>query len=491
MVPTIAQRGLPLAALLLPGALLLSGCTGLLGAGEVTRTVGGQARRGIFVSPYSYEHFLRGELAYAAGDWAHAAEEFRAARAGPEDDPFLIARLADCFDRLGREAQALSLLEEGESLDPDSELVHLARGHIHARHERIEEATAAFARASAAAPESEAGPLALSAMLRDDHPSEANAVLERYLARVGDRSAGAGAARARLRLFVERGDALGAVEAVRQILRVAPTRAPEIRDAVQTALDRDRPELALRLSRALPPQDAPTVQLEAALAAGETELARGLVAGWMPSDTAGVVRVAEVTLALGDNARAVELARVAVASEGGAPAALVLGRALRANGERAEAARVLATIEPGSQAWPAAPIELAETLADIGAPALAAEVLAEAHRRRAGPELLIAWGRARGRAGDVDGALETLAGDAPSLVAARAHVLEAAGRDADAVYRQLPADAPEVHERDRIRAQAEQRWDEGHTDAARALLDAWIARAPEDRATRARRTRMR
>ncbi|MFK7984542.1 MAG: tetratricopeptide repeat protein [Sandaracinaceae bacterium] len=471
-------------------AVLLSGCTGLLGAGEVTRTVGGEARRGIFVSPYSYEHFLRGELAYAAGDWGRAAEEFRAARAGPEDDPFLIARLADCFDRLGREARALALLDEGASLDPDSELLHMARGHIHARHERMDEATAAFARASAAAPESEAGPLALSAVLRDAHPGEANAVLERYLSRVGDRASSAGAARARLRLFIERGDALGAVEAVREILRVAPTRAAEIRDAAQTALDRGQPELALRLTLALPPQEAPTLELEAALAAGENELARGLLAGWMPSDEEALVRVAAGTLALGDSARAIELARVALSSNGGARARLVLGRALRAHGDRAQAVRVLSRIEPGSQAWPDAPIELARTLQDASATALAAEVLAEAHRRRPSPELRLAWGRARGRAGDIDGALATLAGDAAPLLAARAQILEAAGREPDPVYRALPADAVDVSPRDRVRAQAEQRWEQGRTDEARALLDAWLERAPEDRATRARRERM-
>src|SRR5690606_28861175 len=79
-------------------------------------------------------------------------------------------------------------------------------------------------------------------------------------------------------------------------------------------------------------------------------------------------------LALGTPARAAELARVAVRGDGGPPARLGLGRALRAQGRLGEAAEVLASIEPGSGAWPDGPIELAETLEAAGRPALAAEV---------------------------------------------------------------------------------------------------------------------
>src|SRR5690606_15256738 len=99
---------------------------------------------------------------------------------------------------------ALELLAEGEALDPDSELIWLTRGAIHERHGRADEAIEAYARAASSAPRSESGPLALSRLLRSrGEVAQADAVLERYL----ERGHGAGAARARLRLAVERRDA--------------------------------------------------------------------------------------------------------------------------------------------------------------------------------------------------------------------------------------------------------------------------------------------
>ena len=131
------------------------GCGPQYGAGAITRRLDGQPRTGIFVSPFSYEHFVRGELAYVAGDLRQAREEFLLARAGPEDDPLLIARLADVLDRLGREEEALAVLREGDALDPESELIWLTRGRIHERRGRIEEAKEAYSRALSLAPRSE------------------------------------------------------------------------------------------------------------------------------------------------------------------------------------------------------------------------------------------------------------------------------------------------------------------------------------------------
>src|SRR5690606_31159882 len=110
---------------------------------------------------------------------------------------------------------ALELLDEGERLDADSELLWMTRGDIHARHDRVEAARGAYSRAAAAAPASEAGPLALAERLRaEGQPEEASAVLARYL----ERASAPGAARARLRLAVEEGDPSAAAEAVRRLL---------------------------------------------------------------------------------------------------------------------------------------------------------------------------------------------------------------------------------------------------------------------------------
>ncbi|HBQ13074.1 MAG TPA: hypothetical protein DEF51_18700, partial [Myxococcales bacterium] len=152
------------------------------------------------------------------------------------------------------------------------------------------------ARAAAAAPRSEAGPLALSRVLRaQDRDEEADATLERFL----DRGEGAGAARARLALAVERRDALAAAQAVRALLEAAPARASEVRDAVRVALDTDHPELALRLLQALPGEEDRESRLRAALLAGDRDRAEGILARWMPEGPTELLRVAEGYLAVG------------------------------------------------------------------------------------------------------------------------------------------------------------------------------------------------
>lgn len=471
---------------LLPLVVLASiGCGPMYGAGTITRRLDGEPRTGIFVSPFSYEHFVRGELAYVAGDLRQAREEYLLARAGPEDDPLLIARLADVLDRLGREEEALAVLREGDALDAESELISLTRGRIHERRGRIEEAKEAYSRALSLAPRSEDGPLALAALLRaHGEPAEADAVLERYLERAG----GAGAARARLALAVEHGQAQAAADAVRALLEIAPARAGEVRSAVRAALDAGQPELAQRLLAALPEADADRpLRLRAALDAGDRARAEGLLASWMPDTTSELVTVARGYLAVGMPDRAIELAQVALRTDGGPTAQLVLGRALRARGRLGEAVEVLATIGPGTGAWPEAPLELAETLRSAGLPALAAEALARAHAERPTIELAIALAAAREEAGDPAGALAALEGDDARVRVARARLLERLGRvdEAATLYATL-GDDPAIGEGARLRAEVEAAWRDGERERAIARLSEWVEAAPEDLLARAR-----
>lgn len=465
-------------------AILLWGCGGW-GSSTLRRTVGGESRPGAFVSPFSYEHFVRAELAEIRGDLRQAAEEYRLARAGPEDDTFVIARLADVVDRLGREREAVQLLAQGDQMDPDDESIWLTRGRIHERHGRMDDAAEAFARAAIAAPSSEAGPLALATVMRErGDPDEADAVLSRYLSR----ASGAGAARARLALAIDHRDPLAAAEAVRSLLEAAPTRADEVRGAATTALDGDQPELALRLLAVLPdaPEDRP-LRLRAMIAARDLEQAEGLLGGWMPNGPVELVEVARGYLAVARPEQALEVGRVAMSVGGGPPAQLVVGRALRASGRLGEAVEVLASIEPGSRAWPDAPIELAATLRDAGQPAAGAEVLERARSERDDVALRLALAEARFEAGYPESSLTALEGADPRLRAARARLLDRMGRhdDATAAYRELPSDDPSIPENDRIRAQAEHLV-RAERERAIALLSSWVEAAPEDSLAAAR-----
>ncbi|MEZ4335746.1 MAG: tetratricopeptide repeat protein [Sandaracinaceae bacterium] len=466
-------------------AVALTGC-GAFGTPQIRRTVGGESRVGNYVSPYSYEHFVRGELAAERGDLREAYDEYRQARTGPADDPLLIARLADVLDQLGHEVEALELLAQGDELSPDDESIHMERGRIHERHDRLDDAADAYGRAASAAPSSEQGPLALAALLRRrDEPTEADAVLERYLGR----ARGAGAARARLALAIERRDPLAAAEAVRALLEAAPARASEVRAAAVTALDGGQPELALRLLAALAedPADRP-LRLRAAIEARQRELAEGMLAEWMPAEPNDLIQVADGYLAIGMPERALELGRVAMGEDGGPLARLVVARALIATGHPDEAAPMLAALEPGSRAWPGAPLALAEAMRAMGRPALAAETLARAAERAPDPALSVALADARLDTGAGEAALAALAGEAALVRAARARVLDRLGRHADAVtaYLEVPVDDPTVPLADRARAQAERALADGQRERAVSLLREQAEAAPEDAAARRR-----
>jgi tetratricopeptide (TPR) repeat protein len=476
-LPTVIAR----AAVL----VILAGCSGGHPY-EITRTVGGETRTGIFVSPYSYEHFVRGELALERGDLRAAEQEYRQARAGSDDDPLLIARLAEVVDRLDREAEAIQLLEEGARLDPESEAIWLTRGHIAERHSRVEDAIEAYARAQSAAPRSELGPLALAALLRErERRDEADGVLERFLSRAH----GAGAARARLALAIERGRAQDAADAVRALLDVAPARADEVRSAAQTSLRAGRPELAMRLLEALPEQDSDRpLRLEAAIAAGDRSRAEGLLATWMPDGAADTLVVAHAYLTIGDAARAIELARAAIAIDETPDARLVLGRALRAAHRAHEAARELVQIPAGSSAWVDARVELAASLRDAGLPARAAQILAHTPEIAQEPALHIALAAARREAGDIDGALAALNGTHASLLAARASLLESLGRidEAARAWAQIVPDAPDLESNARERIRIERMWQQGNRTEAVGALRGYAERCPEDLGARAR-----
>src|SRR5690606_38122763 len=101
------------------------------------------------------------------------------------------------------------VIQEGLALAPDSEAVWLARGGIHGRRGDLQEAIFSYERAESFAPESEAAPLQLAALLRaNGAAARADAVLQRLLRRT--RGSTPGALRARLALAIARGDGVSA-----------------------------------------------------------------------------------------------------------------------------------------------------------------------------------------------------------------------------------------------------------------------------------------
>lgn len=134
----------------------------------VVRRVGGAERPGRFVSPYEYEHFVRAERCAALSDFVCAAEGYENALLGADEDPYVLARLAEALDRLGDSEASGRRLARAEALGPGSVDVALARARIAERHERWDEAVSA----------------GRAAVARDPGSTEAKAWLARLLLRL-------------------------------------------------------------------------------------------------------------------------------------------------------------------------------------------------------------------------------------------------------------------------------------------------------------------
>lgn len=341
----------------------------------VDATASGSTRR--FVSPYSYEHFARGELAFARGDYGEAAEHYREALAD-EDDALVLGRLAEALDGAGDAAGADDTLADGFELDPDSEALWLARGAILERRGEVDAALAAYARAQDAASDSPTGTLALARLLAARGANERAAAV---LARI-ERS-GAGGARVAVERALAAGNGDALADAVVQWLRVGPVDAATLQRCARTLLDAARPALAWRLLEGVPEEsrDAALV-LRALLATARFEEAAALLARERPDAFGGALVVAEAYLRAGQPAAALDvLDTFDVAATEDTPNARVLrGEANLALGRWLDAARLFASVPPASLYHARARAGLAHALRAQGLDGMAAEVAATTPR---------------------------------------------------------------------------------------------------------------
>ncbi len=471
-------------------AVLASACGGAEPT-VVARRLGGVRRIGAFVSPHSYEYFIRGELAALHGDLETAANAYDLARAGATDDPLLIARYADALDRLGRHDDADAALEEGDELDPRSEAVALARARIEERRGHVEAAIAAYEHAERVAPRSDVAPLELAQLLRENGAeARSDAVLVRFARRAGRGSQGA--LRARLQLALARGDGATAGHVAQALLRTSPARSSEIHRAAEAALEAGESALAARLADALPRTDEhATIRVRTLVAAGRLAEAEGVLASF-PSDVfGGPLEEARFLLEVGRADRAEELALSAGLGANRIDAWLIGGLAYLAQGRYADAAEQLARVPRGVTGFAEARIALADAAIASGMPNLAIELLEatlagsvddELAVRRALAHRLVDAGepeRARVVAAEADGA---------AGLALLARVLERTGRVEEAIATWVRVDprGDGLERREIARAHAEQLLAGGDVDGAMRTLERLSARTPGDLEARLR-----
>ncbi|MGD8861567.1 MAG: hypothetical protein PVI30_16275 [Myxococcales bacterium] len=369
---------------------LLCGCASRAPSGPAAETTvraeraaDAGARRAaapIFVSPHSYEWFVRAEVLAARGDDRGAARAYEMALAGAEEDPYVLARLALARERLGDAHGADRAIARALALDARSEAAWLARAEIAERRDATREAMHALERAAAASPLSPEPPRALAALLqRLGRPERAVAVLQRFAARNPEGSDGA--MRARLRLAIVRHDAARVAELGRALLRSDRRHGALAREAARELLDAGQPALALRLLRTHP-QDAAGVRLRlrALLSAARWGEAEALLSVTPPEVLGGPLPTARALLEVGRPRRALSLLRELPEAQAAArhERALLRGRALLSLGRVAEAARELARVPPGSAHAGEARALLAQALEAGGLAELGRELTADA-----------------------------------------------------------------------------------------------------------------
>jgi len=362
--------------------LVFAGVSGLGCAAtppQVARATEQGVSRGEYVSPYQYEHYLRGELALAAGQPAEAAREFALARTGSADDAWLRARHAQALTEAGEWERAGRVLDDSLARFPRSLELHLTRARWAEGQGRDELAFAALVRAEEVAPDASEGPLAHAALLtRRGRDADAEAVLDRFLARSPDADAFA----ARLELALRRSQLDVAVQVVRAWAAHPPRDRAALRRVAGLALEQGRPELTLSLLPAPVGHAERVLCLRAHTRAGRHAEAEALLALLRDDDVGGLEQRAALYLEVRRADVALELLGELVARpETATPAqALLIGSCLLQLGRAADAAGWFARVPADATDGAAARAQLSLALRAAGLPALSDEVSARTAR---------------------------------------------------------------------------------------------------------------
>ncbi|MEM7447712.1 MAG: hypothetical protein AAF355_05660 [Myxococcota bacterium] len=345
------------------------GCAKVDSRVPIKRRLEGVSRQGVFVSPFAYQHFLQSELAVARGDYRLAIEELKLARAGPWDDPFLIARLADLLDRAGNQDDADRIIEAGIRAHPSAESVYLAQGAIALRRDEPAKAALAFANAARVEPGSPRGPLALSRLLHlSGNATLGDAILATHLQRNPDSDLWVFETRAELALA--NGSVDNLLLALRALQEQTELRSGLLKRAVELAMAQSRPLVALEILD-LDPDMLPSQRFAALRTLGRGSEAMAVVLQGHPEYAAENLR-AQAFLELGHASLALDLLAPLSRSP---KRRLILGKALIQLCRYAEAAEELSAIPFGASVFVEARLKLAEALSGAGVSELAAGIL--------------------------------------------------------------------------------------------------------------------
>jgi tetratricopeptide (TPR) repeat protein len=318
------------------------------------------------VPPFAYEALVRGELLLARGDVAGAIAEFELASAAPEEDPYLLSRLAYALALQGDLRASESALAHAEKLDGCSEAVWLTRGELAERASKFEDAAAHYARAGQCAPESDLAVLGLARVLsRQGQGTRALSVLSQW---AGGRSSRA--RQAAFELAIAQGDEHAIVQTLDILLSDTLARSDQLENAVRRALSLDRPRLAERLMQHAPGSVDVALRARVQLACGDQSAARILLSGASSEQLGGPLLAADLFERAGLFERADLEASEVLRHEESSEARLIRARARRALGQTALA---LSDLQAAAEA-PLARAELKRIARELGLDSVASSL---------------------------------------------------------------------------------------------------------------------
>ncbi|MBI2895242.1 MAG: tetratricopeptide repeat protein [Deltaproteobacteria bacterium] len=480
-------------ALALVVLFLAPGCGGVAQGPPLrtARMIDGQRVEGAFVSPFAYEHFIRGSLAMEANEPQEAIDHFRAALSSDEGSAYLLCWLARAQLAAGQPEAAARSVARAVRLDERSELAWVVRGEIAEVTGQPERALEAFRTAVELEPSEEAPSLELAAFheRRGERPLAAREY-RRLLARA---PANLEARRRLGLLLLQTGDL---DRGISELERVVHSSSAERRSILALAgaqmaagnLARASELFRVAMAEDDPHESARRGHIEALLRMGALDLATEAIERYRPAGSPGAVALerAQLLLRADQHDRAVAEADLALGFEPDlGQARLVAGLAFERTGRRDEAMRSLAAIPARAPGFAEARVAMARILVRIGEEDAARSLLQDA--LGAGPDgpgseaLCLALADLQLASEDAQGAEATLrlsSSSAARVAMARLWLGQGKRSQAEALLRTVVARSPEEATAARLLSRLE--IDGGNARAATLRLRGIVRRDPVD-----------
>ncbi|MFT3923608.1 MAG: hypothetical protein QM778_13840 [Myxococcales bacterium] len=278
----------------------VAACGGAAPQEPIPRSLEGQTQVSSFVPPFAYEAYVRGEMAIAKGAFDEAAAQLELATAAPEEDPFLLARLAYAQARSGHAEDAAATLAHAMQLDTCPEAVWLTRGELAELAGDLPHAEQAYAKAGECAPSSARGPIAHARVLaRTGQPSAALEALASFRGKEQPATA-----RVAFEIALQGTDPALLAHSLETWIAYEAPDAESLERAARWALEHGDPSLSVRLREHHAGPFPKALEASIMRALGERSALRLLLSGALAEELGGSQATAELALFAGALERA-------------------------------------------------------------------------------------------------------------------------------------------------------------------------------------------